>query len=103
MGIDAALDIAGSGVIPDLVALTGDTTKVLSIADFSAPQYSAQVSATPVNRVDAFREASRLFAKGLFRLPVGGQYALTQASEAHRDSETGDVAGRRVVTVNSPG
>ena len=43
-GIDAALDIAGSGVIPELIALTGEPTKVLSIADFSAPQHGARVS-----------------------------------------------------------
>jgi len=33
-GVDAALDLAGSGVIPELIELTGDPAKVLSIADF---------------------------------------------------------------------
>ena len=99
-GIDAALDIAGSGVVPDLIELTGDATKVLSIADFSAPGYGALVSTDPVNRADAFREVARLFSAGAFHLPVAQRYALTQAADAHRDSATGHVAGRRVVTVS---
>lgn len=43
-GVDAALDIAGSGVIPELVELTGDPSRVVSIADFSAPAHGALVS-----------------------------------------------------------
>lgn len=45
-GVDAALDIAGSGVIPELIAIVGDPTKVLSIADFSAPGLGARCQAS---------------------------------------------------------
>jgi NADPH:quinone reductase-like Zn-dependent oxidoreductase len=98
-GIHAALDVAGSGVIPELVALTGDPTKVVSIADFSALALGAQFSAQPVNRARALREAARLFSIGAFRLPVASRYPLADARRAHRDSAAGHVAGRRVVTV----
>ena len=36
-GIDAALDIAGSGVIPELIELTGDPARVLSIGRLLRP------------------------------------------------------------------
>lgn len=98
-GIHAALDIAGSGILPDLIALTGDPAKVLSIADFSAPGYGAQVSAEPVDRAGACREVARLFTEGAFRLQVADQYPLAEAAHAHRDGATGHVAGRRIVTV----
>lgn len=41
-GVDAALDLAGSGVIPELIELTGDANNMLSIADFSAPKRGAK-------------------------------------------------------------
>ncbi|MYR60002.1 zinc-binding dehydrogenase, partial [Streptomyces sp. SID625] len=37
--VDAALDLAGSGVIRELVELTGDPHKVVSIADLGAPEF----------------------------------------------------------------
>lgn len=41
--VDAALDLAGSGVIRELVELTGDSRKVVSIADLGAPQLGVPV------------------------------------------------------------
>lgn len=98
-GIDAALDIAGSGVIPDLIALTGQPAKVLSIADFSAPQYGAQISSNSQNATAAFALAAQLFTEGLFHLPVEKTFPLAEAAEAQKVSAEGHVAGRLVVTV----
>ena len=98
-GVDAALDIAGSGVIPELIELTGDANKVLSIADFSAPEHGAQVSGTSVNAAAAFAEAARLFSAGEFSLPVEKTFPLDAAADAQAASAAGHVAGRLVVTV----
>ena len=98
-GVDAALDIAGSGVIPDLIELTGDANRVISIADFSAGQHGAQVSGTPKNRPRAFAEAARLFEAGKLTLPVARAYKLHEAHAAHADSERGHVAGRTIIEV----
>ena len=97
-GVDAALDIAGSGVIPELIELTGEPTKVLSIADFSAPEHGAQVSASATNAADAFAEAARLFTEGTFQLPVEKTFTLEAAAQAQEASKAGHVAGRFVVT-----
>jgi NADPH:quinone reductase-like Zn-dependent oxidoreductase len=98
-GVDAALDIAGSGIIPELVALTGDPAKVLSIADFSAPEHGAQVSFAASDNVAAYREAVRLFTAGALHLPVERTFPLAAASEAHAASQAGHVTGRLVITV----
>jgi len=98
-GVDAALDIAGSGVIPALIELTGAPAKVLSIADFSAPEHGAQVSTTATNAAGAFAEAARLFTVGAFRLPVEKTFPLAAAADAQAASAAGHVAGRLVVTV----
>jgi NADPH:quinone reductase-like Zn-dependent oxidoreductase len=98
-GVDAALDIAGSGVIPELIELTGEPYKVLSIADFSAPEQGAQVSTTSTDAAGAMAEAARLFTEGTFSLPVEQTFPLEAAVEAHAASEAGHVAGRLVVTV----
>ena len=96
-GVDAALDIAGSGVIPELIELTGDPARVVSIADFSAGEHGARVSGTPGDRPAAFAEAARLFEAGKLTLPVADLYGLHEADEAHAQSERGHVAGRRII------
>jgi NADPH:quinone reductase-like Zn-dependent oxidoreductase len=98
-GVDAALDIAGSGVVPELIELTGDPSKVLSIADFSAPEHGAQVSSSAKDAVGALAEAARLYDEGAFGIPVERTFPLEAAAEAQAASEAGHVAGRLVVTV----
>ena len=98
-GVDAAFDIAGSGVIPELIALTGEPAKVLSIADFSAPQHGAQVSGQATNVANALAEAARLFAKGALRLQVEKTFPLAAAADAQATSQAGHVAGRLVVSI----
>ena len=99
-GVDAALDIAGSGVIPELIELTGEPAKVLSIADFNAPSYGAQVSDTFSNAADAFGEAVRLFSEGAFHLPVEKTFPLEQAGEAQAENAAGHTVGKLVVSVS---
>lgn len=98
-GIDAALDLAGSGVIAELVELTGHPTKVLSIADFSAPEHGAQVSTTAGDRAAAYAEAARLWQAGVLSIPVQQTFPLQDAAAAQRLSEDGHVTGRLVMTV----
>lgn len=98
-GIDAALDIAGSGVIAELVELTGDAAKVLSIADFSAPQHGAQVSGTATEPEAALAQAARLWDAGALDIPVERTFTLAETGTAQAVSEQGHVAGRLIVTL----
>lgn len=104
-GIDAALDLAGSGVIPQLIELTGNPTAVLSIADFGAGEHGAQVSGggPDTDRVPAYAEAAQLFTSGAFHIPVERTFPLTEAGAAQAASENGHVTGRFVVGISSIG
>ncbi|MFE9455881.1 NADP-dependent oxidoreductase [Streptomyces californicus] len=97
--VDAALDLAGSGVIPDLVALTGDPTKVVTIADLGAPEFGVRFSGVAGSVPDALAEAASLIARGRLHIPVEKSYTLTEAATAHADSRAGHTRGRRVIVV----
>lgn len=97
--VDAALDLAGSGVIPELVALTGDPGKVITIADLGAPEFGVRFSGVAGSVPDALAEAVDLIERGRLHIPVEKSYALTEAARAHADSRAGHTRGRRVVVV----
>ncbi|MFZ5794986.1 MAG: NADP-dependent oxidoreductase [Sphingomonas sp.] len=99
-GVDAAIDVAGSGIIPELIRITGDPTHVLSVADFSAEEYGAKFShGPPVDPARLFAEMTDLCSAGLFTLLIDRSFPLDRAKEAQQVSEAGHVTGKLVVRV----
>lgn len=100
MGVDAAIDVAGSGVIPELISIVGNPARVLSVADFSAEHYGAKFSHGPPEKPElALAKIARLCADGLFRLHIEDVYPLHQTADAHRVSAEGHVTGKLVIKV----
>ncbi|MFC9235210.1 NADP-dependent oxidoreductase [Streptomyces decoyicus] len=97
--VDAALDLAGSGVIRELVELTGDPQKVISIADLAAPELGVRFSGVAGSMPEALAEAAGLISRGRLHIPVEKSYTLAEAAAAHIDSQAGHTRGRRVVVV----
>ncbi|WP_369200535.1 NADP-dependent oxidoreductase [Streptomyces sp. PU-14G] len=97
--VDAALDLAGSGVIRELVELTGDPRKVISIADLDAPKHGVRFSGVTGSVPEALAEAAALISRGKLHIPVEKTYPLAEAAAAHIDSQAGHTRGRRVVVV----
>ncbi|MEW2221040.1 NADP-dependent oxidoreductase [Streptomyces sp. NPDC006990] len=97
--VDAALDLAGAGVLAELVELTGDARKVVSIADLAAPEFGVRFSGTAGSVPAALAEAGRLIAQGKLHIPVEKSYPLAEAAAAHIDSQAGHTRGRRVLVV----
>ncbi|WP_328604272.1 NADP-dependent oxidoreductase [Amycolatopsis sp. NBC_00345] len=97
--VDAALDLAGSGVIRELVELTGDPRKVISIADLGAPEFGVRFSGVAGSVPDALAEAAVLISQGKLHIPVEKSYTLADAAQAHVDSHAGHTRGRRVIVV----
>ena len=97
--VDAALDLAGAGVIRELVELTGDPQKVISIADLGAPELGVRFSGVGGSMPDALDEAVGLISRGRLHIPVEKSYTLAEAAAAHTDSQAGHTRGRRVVLV----
>ncbi|RJT32006.1 NADP-dependent oxidoreductase [Mesorhizobium waimense] len=98
-GVQAALDVTGSGIIPDLVAITGNPSRVVSIADFSAPQHGARTSFDSRDATPALKHAAALHAAGSFTLPVERTFPLDQIAAAQELSAQGHVTGRLVITI----
>lgn len=97
--VDAALDLAGSGVLRDLVDLTGDPDKVITIADRGEGEAGVRFSGKEENVPEALAEAAELIARGRLRIPVAKVYTLAEAARAQADSRAGHTRGRRVVRV----
>ncbi|OIK28428.1 NADP-dependent oxidoreductase [Streptomyces malaysiense] len=97
--VDAALDLAGSGVVRELVELTGDPRKVVSIADLGAPRLGVRFSGVAGSVPDALAVAADLISRGKLHIPVEKSYPLAEAAAAHIDSRAGHTRGRRVMVV----
>lgn len=98
-GVQGALDIAGSGIIPDLMAITGEPSKVLSIADITASEHGVRTSFDPRDATPALEQAAALYAAGFFTLPVERTFPLDEIAAAHELSAQGHVTGRLVITI----
>ncbi len=101
-GIDAALDAAGGGALPDLVEVTGDPKHVVTIADYPGAEATGAVFSGGLGTgraVHALRDIGGLIGAGRFSLPVAQAFPLEQAGEAHRVSQGGHVRGKLVLTV----
>ncbi|WP_033343907.1 NADP-dependent oxidoreductase [Catenuloplanes japonicus] len=97
-GVDRALDAAGHGVVPDLIALTGDAAHVVSIADFSA--HGARTTDGGEGRSwDALAEVAALIEAGRLEVPVASEFPMAEAGAAHDLSESGHAGGRVVIVV----
>ena len=83
-GVDGVLDIAGSGIILELIELAGDPARVVSAADFSAPQYGARISLVAQKHPEiVLAEALRLSSQGLLRVAPVKQFPLDRVAEAY--------------------
>lgn len=100
-GVDAALDLAGSGIVPELIQIVGDPAHVLSVADFSAPQYGAKFSYGPPKDLQrVLANVARLCSEGLFRLHIEQTFPLERTREAQEISAKGHVTGKLVIAVS---
>lgn len=97
--VDAALDLAGSGVVRELVELTGNADSVVSIADLGAPEFGVRFSGVAGSMPAALAEAVDLIARGRLHIPVEKSYSLAEAAAAHVDSRAGHTRGRRVLVI----
>jgi NADPH:quinone reductase-like Zn-dependent oxidoreductase len=99
-GVDRALDVAGSGIIPELIEIVHDPARVLSVADLSAPQYGAKFCyGPPKNSEQVFAKLARLCSEGRFRLHVEQTFPLERTAEAQELSAKGHVTGKLIISV----
>ncbi|MFH8615400.1 NADP-dependent oxidoreductase [Streptomyces sp. NPDC017979] len=97
-GVDAVLDTAGKGALPDSIELRGGTTeRIVTIADPDAAKYGVIYTSKAERSVEQLAAHARLAAEGRLRVPVAEVLPLAQAPRAHVDSEQGSVSGKIVL------
>jgi NADPH:quinone reductase-like Zn-dependent oxidoreductase len=98
-GVDLALDVAGSGALPELIELAGGPENVVTVADFAgAKEHGVRFSSGDAGRaVYVLGEIGGLIESGRFTLPGIQTFPLTDVAQAHRVSETGHVRGKLVL------
>jgi NADPH:quinone reductase-like Zn-dependent oxidoreductase len=101
-GVDLALDVAGSGVLPELTELAGGAGHVLTVADFrGAREHGVRFSSGDAGRaVHILGEIGELIQSGRFSLPVAQTFSLADVAEAHRVGEHGHARGKLVLLVD---
>lgn len=109
-GVDAVFDCAG-GALPDLVAIAGDTARVVTIADLAAAAHGVHMShGAPADATGAavgapadplashgLAIAVTLAGEGRLRVPVAAVFPLTEAAAAHELSESRHARGKIVL------
>lgn len=101
-GVDAALDVAGNGVLPELIDLAGGARNVVTLADFDGVREHGVHFSNGFVDGHAFHslaEVGELIASGRFWLPVERTFPLAEIAGAHHVSEHGHVRGRLVLVI----
>jgi NADPH:quinone reductase-like Zn-dependent oxidoreductase len=97
-GVDAVLDAAGQGAIPDSIELRGGTTdRIITIADPTGPQQGVPFSSSGQLSAEVLAELGRLAAAGTLRVTVAQTFPLADAGRAQEQSATGHTRGKLVV------
>jgi NADPH:quinone reductase-like Zn-dependent oxidoreductase len=98
-GVDRALDVAGSGVLPDLIELAGGADHVVTVADFAgAQEYGVRFSRGDTGRaVYVLDEIGELIGSGRFTPPPVHTFALADIARAHRAGEEGHTRGKLIL------
>jgi NADPH:quinone reductase-like Zn-dependent oxidoreductase len=100
--IDAALDTAGHGGLPELIEVTGSADTVVTIADFGAAALGVRISIGELggqaSGSHGLAIAAKLFDEGRFRIPVQAAFPFEQAAVAHALASSGPRQGKIVLT-----
>ncbi|MDX8037122.1 NADP-dependent oxidoreductase [Lentzea sp. BCCO 10_0856] len=98
-GVDAALDTAGSGSLADIVALVGDPSRVVTVADFGAAALGVAIIAGNTNAAVNLADASRLGESGAYTPRVQAGYPLEKTTDAHAHVQGGHTRGKVLITL----
>jgi NADPH:quinone reductase-like Zn-dependent oxidoreductase len=96
-GVDGGVDTVGKGSVRDLVALTGDPGKVVTIADFAAAELGVQVTSGGGGQEPRLAQVADLLAAGRLQMPVAATFPLDRIGEAYAESRGGHVRGKLVL------
>jgi NADPH:quinone reductase-like Zn-dependent oxidoreductase len=89
--VDVAVDTTGRGVLAELVSITGDADRVVTMADFSAAEYGVRFTrgalAGESTGYHGLRTLAELTRRTPLKVPLRATYPFSRASEAHGAAE----------------
>jgi NADPH:quinone reductase-like Zn-dependent oxidoreductase len=89
--VDAVLDAASNGALQDVITLSADRARILTLADEHAADLGVLLSApTPDRAPEALDQTMPLLASGALRLRRQRHLPMAEAAEAHRLLEVGE-------------
>jgi len=97
--VHGALDMVGAGSLAELVAIVGDSSRVVTIADPNAPALGVAFVGGNANASANLAAAAELGEKGSYSPRVSAVFPIEQTASAHREIQTGHTQGKIVVTV----
>lgn len=97
--IDAVLDTAASGSLPDLVAIAGDATRVVTVADHTLAAGLGVQIVNAENNPALLAEGAEIGARGGYTPHIAEAFPLDRIADAHRYAERGRTQGKVVVTL----
>lgn len=100
-GVDLALDVAGSGILPELIAVTGSAEQVLTLADFpGSQQHGVRFSKGDGGRaLYILTQIAPLIEAGVLQVPDVLEFPLADVAQAQQASEFGKTRAK-IVLVN---
>jgi NADPH:quinone reductase-like Zn-dependent oxidoreductase len=102
---DRALDIAGSGSLPELIEITGNPAQVVTLADFTAAAHGVRITTGQLGGEPdghhGLPAAAALFTEGRFRIPIEAAFPLDQAAAAHTAAGKGSRRGKIALIVSN--
>jgi NADPH:quinone reductase-like Zn-dependent oxidoreductase len=95
--VDAVLDAAGKGVLPDSIELRGSTERVLTLADPAAHELGVEFSEQSEHSAEVLAEVMGLVARGELSVPVAKVLPFAEAARAQSLVDGGHAGGKVVL------
>ena len=98
--VDAVMDAAGRGSLPQAIELAGGTERVITLSDPHAKDFGVRLSApTPDRAPQAVAQGMAFLAEGRLRMKQRRELPIQQAAEAHRLLESGETRDKIILTI----
>jgi NADPH:quinone reductase-like Zn-dependent oxidoreductase len=95
--VDAVLDTAGSGVLPESIELRGGTDRVVTLADPAAPGLGVELTERSEPSASELAELLDLVARGELLVPVAKVLPLAEAARGQQLVDEGRAGGKVVL------
>lgn len=95
--VDAVLDTAGSGVLPDSIELRGGTDRVLTLTDPAAYALGVEFSERSEHSAETLAEVVDLVLRGEVSVPVAKVLPFAEAARAQSLVDDGHAGGKVVL------